>query len=618
MSIVYYTKKITPESLVKIFNSTGFFPVNPLVKISSGEPGKGPRYCLNPNLIGRLVNQIHGTIGETNVGYDSPRAKTETHWEVIKKHGYMDIAPCDILDSEDEIYIPVPNGKHLTQFHMGSHTLNYKSFLILSHFKGHGMAGYGGALKNIAIGMASSKGKRLVHSGGKMDDKIAGEETVNKRATNKEVQLTFLESMVDANAAFQEWTSKNELPVLYINVANNISIDCDSVAEPVSPELNDIGIFASFDPVALDKACIDFASKCEGSKHLMQRIYDRYGLHTLEYGEKRGLGSQKYEIVDIDATEADKPSLMESVNFSQIKSIVDNIPKEEHHLFYHGDVFKNSPYSVYRNAIFSSSDKAHGAFIEIYNMDKSHPNIGVVVIAATPDARGKGYTDKLIQDAIKQMPSLGIDTLYWKCSNDNDFSYQLALRNGFKLNKRYSSKERLLTYTIPTLQPKEDKFLYHGSPFKFNTLKVRDSGYSGKHAFATDNYAFALVYAGKQWSDFEINQSRVNGVMYLTEIISGKFKEIFDRPGYIHLVKSEYFKPFHGVEYISNQDVPVIKTIRVDNILEELKKDPNVKLFEYPNLPFFIPNREKYLRDMSKKYGNHDVVKIMNIIKSKD
>lgn len=423
--------------------------------------------------------------------------------------------------------------------------------------------------------------------------------------------------------------------------------------------------------------------------------------------------------------------IMNKISFSQIKKIVDNIPKEEHHLFYHGNEFKNSPYSVYRNAIFSSSNKNSGAFIEIYNLDKSNPNIGIVVIAATPDIRGKGYTDKLIKDAISAMPSIGIDRLYWRCSNDNDHSYQLALRNGFKLEKRSSSKERLLTYSIestileyartydkpmyyyldvndlhdkkypvgkcifPTIDAavkevvwestnkrsnielpirmylhmlkagtyelrisyevfgaywsidditlicvgaiiikengqwtwdtsnliKEsgiEPLLYHGSPVKFSTLKVRDSGYSGKHAFATDNYAFALAYAGKQWSDFEINQSQVNGVMYLTEIIPGKLKEIFDRPGYIHCVPSEDFKPFHGVEYISDKDSKVAKTITIPNILDELRKNPNVKLFEYPNLPFFIPNREKYLRELSKKYGNHDVVKIMNIIKSKE
>lgn len=300
---VYFTRKITPESLINIYNAIQqdtncFGPGDTMVKISTGEPGKGPRYCLSPDLIGPLVQRIKGVICETNTADEkSGRHTTENHWKVIKKHGYNQIAQCDILDADADITIPVKNGYYLKELLVGNHTTNYTNFLILSHFKGHPMAGFGGAMKNVAIGLSSATGKKLVHSGGTTTAYIAG---YDGEKDNPDVQDRFLKSMVDANIGFQTIMPH----AIYINIANNISVDCDCVAEPEAPTMDDIGIFASLDPLAVDQACIDAVYHAPHNEHVVERIESRHGLDILEHAEEKGVGSRAYQIIDLDQNQS--------------------------------------------------------------------------------------------------------------------------------------------------------------------------------------------------------------------------------------------------------------------------------------------------------------------------
>lgn len=331
-SKVYFTKRITPDSLVEIFNALGVeMGEKTAVKISTGEPGKGPRYCLNPQLIQKLVNSVDGTIVECNVAYEGPRHTSEEHWKTIKKHGYYDIAPCDILDEDGDYPIPVENGLVLDHVLGGNHMKNYDSFIILSHFKGHTMGGYGGALKNVAIGLSSADGKKIVHSGGHMTASIAGmTPDGGMDSADKPVHDLFLRSMADANKAFgKEMGDK----VVYINVANNISVDCDCDPEPHAPTMRDLGIFASTDPVAVDQAAIDAVYAAPDSDDVIHRIEERHGLRTIEYALELGLGNRDYDLIDIDE-ESNKPKVNISVNreavLNEVKFINDKgekVPK---------------------------------------------------------------------------------------------------------------------------------------------------------------------------------------------------------------------------------------------------------------------------------------------------
>lgn len=301
-SKVFFTDRITPDSLVEIYNALGVDLDGKIaVKISTGEPGKGPRYCLNPQLIGKFVNSLDGTIVETNIAYEGPRHTSEEHWKTIKKHGYYDIAPCDILDEDGDYPIPVENGLVLDHVLGGNHMKNYDSFVILSHFKGHAMGGYGGALKNVAIGLSSADGKKIVHSGGRVTEHIAGmTDDGAMDSADKPVHDLFLRSMADANKAFGKEIRSKGNPVVYINVANNISVDCDCDPEPHAPTMKDIGIFASLDPVAVDQAAIDAVYAAPDSNDVIERIESRHGLRTIEYAMELGLGSRDYELIDID------------------------------------------------------------------------------------------------------------------------------------------------------------------------------------------------------------------------------------------------------------------------------------------------------------------------------
>lgn len=286
---VYMFKEISPENLVKIYEALGREATGKVaVKLSTGEPG-GHNF-LQPVLIKDLVQKVKGTIVECNTAYGGGRADTENHLKAAKDHGFTAIAPVDIMDAEGEVALPVKGGKHLKEDFVGSHYLNYDFTVVLSHFKGHAMGGFGGAIKNISIGIASSAGKAWIHSAGKTKGNPWG---------NLPPQDDFLESMAEAAKAIIDHCGNK---ILYISVANNLSVDCDCDSSPEDPKMGDIGILASLDPVALDKACTDLvrASEDHGKIHLIERIDSRNGMHTLEYGEKIGLGSQKYELVKLD------------------------------------------------------------------------------------------------------------------------------------------------------------------------------------------------------------------------------------------------------------------------------------------------------------------------------
>ena len=251
---VYMFKEISPENLVKIYEALNRKATGKVaVKLSTGEPG-GHNF-LQPALIKDLVQKVNGTIVECNTAYGGGRADTESHLKAAADHGFTAIAPVDIMDSEGETALLVHGGKHLKENYVGAHYPNYDFTIILSHFKGHAMGGFGGAIKNMSIGIASS--------------------TVAEHCGEK---------------------------IIYISVANNLSVDCDCDASPEDPKMGDIGILASLDPVALDKACTDLvrASEDHGKIHLIERIDSRHGMHTLEYGEQIGLGCQKYELVKLD------------------------------------------------------------------------------------------------------------------------------------------------------------------------------------------------------------------------------------------------------------------------------------------------------------------------------
>ena len=286
---VYMFTKISAENLVKIYEALGREATGKVaVKLSTGEPG-GHNF-LQPALIKDLVKKVIGTIVECNTAYGGGRADTENHLKAAKEHGFTAIAPVDIMDADGEVALPVKGGKHLKEDFVGSHYLNYDFTIILSHFKGHAMGGFGGAIKNMSIGIASSGGKAWIHSAGKTKGDPWG---------NLPPQDDFLESMAEAAKAVADHCGDK---ILYISVANNLSVDCDCDASPEDPQMGDIGILASLDPIALDKACTDLvrASEDHGKIHLIERIDSRHGMHTLEYGEKLGIGSQKYELVKLD------------------------------------------------------------------------------------------------------------------------------------------------------------------------------------------------------------------------------------------------------------------------------------------------------------------------------
>ena len=289
---VYFIKDITSENLIKIYEALGRKAEgeNVAVKLSTGEAGN-PNY-LQPTLIKDLVQLVKGTIIEGNTAYGGKRTNVTDHMKVAEEHGFTSIAKVDIMDANGQVELPVNGGKHLKVDIVGKDFLNYDFMVVLSHFKGHPMAGFGGALKNISIGIASPEGKAYIHSGGKTRD-------VGQVWGMIPADTIFQESMAEASKAIIDHIGDR---VLYISVANNLSVDCDCVPNPADPQMGDLGIFASLDPVALDRACIDAVhnSTDHGKIHLIERINSRHGMHNLEYAEGIGLGSQKYELLEIE------------------------------------------------------------------------------------------------------------------------------------------------------------------------------------------------------------------------------------------------------------------------------------------------------------------------------
>lgn len=291
VATVYFIKDITPENLVKIYKALGREATGKVaVKISTGESRKS--HQLDPKMIKPLVDTVNGTIVECCTAYNGTRNSPEKAIETARDHGYMDIAKVDIMDAEGQVHLPVSGGRHLQFDIVGKDYPDYDYTLVLSHFKGHAMGGFGGALKNISIGIASSEGKAWIHSAG--TDSIPA--TMWNHLPEQDI---FLESMAEASKAIIDHAGDN---IVYINVANNLSVDCDCDGNPHTPEMADIGIYASLDPVAVDRACVDavFNSTDPGKAALIERINSRHGTHTLDYAEQIGLGTQKYKIVTLE------------------------------------------------------------------------------------------------------------------------------------------------------------------------------------------------------------------------------------------------------------------------------------------------------------------------------
>lgn len=288
--IVYMTTEITREALVKVYDRLGFIPEgNVAVKMSTGEPPNSN--YLRPELIKDLVQKVQGTIVECNTAYGGRRASSAAHKQVAKEHGFTNIANVDIMDEDGYEIIPIAKGRRIQQNYVGTHLKDYDSMICLSHFKGHSMAGFGGAIKNMSIGVASKEGKAYIHSG--------GNSLTNPWGVRQD---DFCEAMADATSGVVDFFDGK---IVYVNVMNRLSVDCDCDGNPSDPDMHDVGILASTDPVALDQACIDlvYAQKDGDGKSLVQRIESRNGLHTLEQAAKIGLGSRSYQLMNIDGAE---------------------------------------------------------------------------------------------------------------------------------------------------------------------------------------------------------------------------------------------------------------------------------------------------------------------------
>lgn len=293
---VYMTTDISAEGLVRVYEALGVEATGKVaVKISTGEPG-GKNY-LKPALIKDLVQRVGGTIVECNTAYAGRRNTTEAHLEAAREHGFFDIANVDIMDAEGEIKIPVKDTTHIKYNIVGKNLASYDFMINLAHFKGHAMGGFGGVLKNQSIGNASSRGKAYIHSAGRNEE-------VAKIWKFTDDQIGFLESMAAAAQSVHDYFGNGER-IIYINVMNNMSIDCDCDSHPADPLLKDVGILASTDPVALDKACLDIVFNIEPTEGndngpLLERIASKHGTHIVDYAEQIGLGSKQYELVNID------------------------------------------------------------------------------------------------------------------------------------------------------------------------------------------------------------------------------------------------------------------------------------------------------------------------------
>ena len=302
--VVYFTKDISPEALVRLYEALGVEPKGRVaVKISTGESEKSNH--LRPDFIAPLVKKVNGTIVECNTAYEGSRSSTESHRKEIAKRGYDKIATVDIMDEEGEIRIPVTDDKWIKYDIVGSHIQNYDFMINLAHFKGHAMGGFGGVLKNASIGVGSQNGKAYIHSAGKTEDWHKLWTNLPKGwMTSPDKNTPFIEAMSAAAQAVHNYFAGRE-GIVYIDVMNNISIDCDCDGNPHKPTISDIGMAASLDPVALDKFCLDQVftlpnDDSNDTKALLERISQRHGIRIVYRAEETGLGSTEYTVVDLD------------------------------------------------------------------------------------------------------------------------------------------------------------------------------------------------------------------------------------------------------------------------------------------------------------------------------
>ena len=289
---VYFTKEITPESVVKMYETLGInLPGRVAVKLHSGEQGN--QNYIRPEFVKAMVEHVNGTVVECNTAYGGARNTTEKHKKLIEDHGWTKYFDVDLMDAEGpDMKLDIPNGKVIKENFVGKNLQNYDSMLVLSHFKGHPMGGYGGALKQLSIGCASSEGKSWIHSAGQSKDQYTIWENLPE-------QDKFLESMADAaSSVVKHFDGK----IAFINVMCNLSVDCDCCAVAEDPCMKDIGILASLDPIAIDQACIDlvYNSKDPGRDHFVERVERQHGIHTIEAAAELGFGTREYELVDID------------------------------------------------------------------------------------------------------------------------------------------------------------------------------------------------------------------------------------------------------------------------------------------------------------------------------
>ena len=284
-SKVYFTKDITPEAVLRLYGALGAdLPGKVAVKLHSGEVGN--QNFIRPDFWQPMVQKVNGTIVECNTAYEGKRNTTAAHWETMDQHGWTKIAKVDIMDEEGELELSVEGGKKIQKNFVGAHLKNYDSMLVLTHFKGHPMGGFGGSLKNISIGIASSHGKAYIHGVGDVEAFWTSDHD------------SFLESMADAAKSIVQFFDGK---IAYINVMKNMSVDCDCCAVAEDPKMADIGMLASLDPVALDQACVDlvYQSDDPGRSHLIERMESRNGIHTVEAAAELGIGSRESELVEI-------------------------------------------------------------------------------------------------------------------------------------------------------------------------------------------------------------------------------------------------------------------------------------------------------------------------------
>lgn len=282
---VYFTKEITPDAMIRMYETLGVkLPGKVAVKVHSGEVGN--QNFIRAEFMKPMIDHVQGTVVECNTAYDGKRNTTERHWETMKLHGWSDICEVDIMDEEGEIELPIPGGKQIQTNYVGKNLENYDSMLVLSHFKGHPMGGFGGALKNISIGIASSHGKAHIHGAG------------NPKKMWSTKQEDFLEAMADASKSIVDYFGGK---IVFINVMCNMSVDCDCCAKAEDPKLADIGILASLDPVALDQACVDlvYASEDPGKADLIERMESRKGIHIVEAATGLAVGIREYELESV-------------------------------------------------------------------------------------------------------------------------------------------------------------------------------------------------------------------------------------------------------------------------------------------------------------------------------